>query len=79
MASVPRDRRADGMNAVPTGSGLRLAAGGRIDRSRPITMRWDGRALPAYDGDTLASALLANSSCIGRAEFFRLGRRSQTR
>lgn len=64
MASVPRARRADGMNAVPTGSGLRLAAGGRIDRSRPITMRWDGRALPAYDGDTLASALLANGSRI---------------
>ncbi|MQA79477.1 MAG: ferredoxin [Streptosporangiales bacterium] len=42
-------------------SGTRLAAGGgRIDRSRPITVTFDGVTYPAYVGDTLASALLAN-------------------
>lgn len=42
-------------------SGARLPDGGdRIDRSRPITVTFDGVAYPAYAGDTLASALLAN-------------------
>jgi sarcosine oxidase subunit alpha len=39
---------------------LRLPAGGRIDRSRPIKFRFNGRTLAGYAGDTLASALLAN-------------------
>jgi sarcosine oxidase subunit alpha len=39
---------------------FRIAAGGRIDRSRPITFTFDGRAFTGYKGDTLASALLAN-------------------
>ncbi len=38
----------------------RLAAGGRIDRNKPIVIRFNRRALPAYVGDTAASALLAN-------------------
>ena len=38
----------------------RLAEGGRIDRSRPLSFSFDGRALLGYAGDTLASALLAN-------------------
>ena len=33
--------------------------GGRIDRSKPIVMRFNGRPLPAFEGDTAASALLA--------------------
>jgi sarcosine oxidase subunit alpha len=39
---------------------FRLAAGGRVDRARPIAFRLDGRGLEGFAGDTLASALLAN-------------------
>jgi sarcosine oxidase subunit alpha len=42
------------------GQEFRLARGGRIDRRRAITMRFDGRPIEAYAGDTIASALLAN-------------------
>jgi sarcosine oxidase subunit alpha len=38
----------------------RLASGGRIDRTRPLSFRFNGPAYQAYAGDTLASALLAN-------------------
>ena len=38
----------------------RLPTGGRIDRSRPLTFRFNGRTFQGYAGDTLASALLAN-------------------
>ncbi len=44
------------MSAQP----CRLAAGGRIDRTRPLDFRFNGVALEGYAGDTLASALLAN-------------------
>ena len=39
---------------------MRLAGGGRIDRSCPVAFRWDGQQLTGYAGDTLASALVAN-------------------
>ena len=39
---------------------FRLASGGRIDRARPLSFTFDGRALTGFAGDTLASALLAN-------------------
>ncbi len=43
----------------------RLATGGsRIDRARPITFEFDGVAYPAFVGDTLASALLANDVTV---------------
>lgn len=47
----------------------RLAAGGRlIDRTRPMTFTFNGRALTGYAGDTLASALLANGQVlVGRS------------
>jgi len=46
----------------------RLAAGGRIDRAKPVTVRFDGRPLSGFFGDTLASALLANNHVlIGRS------------
>ena len=46
----------------------RLAAGGRIDRTRPIAFTFDGRTLGGYAGDTLASALLANGvRLVGRS------------
>ena len=39
----------------------RLAEGGSwIDRSKPITFRFDGAEYEGFEGDTLASALLAN-------------------
>ena len=46
----------------------RLAEGGRIDRSRPLTFSFNGRTCQGYAGDTLASALLANGiRMVGRS------------
>ncbi len=46
----------------------RLPQGGRIDRNKPIVMRFNGRPLPAFEGDTAASALLANGiHFVGRS------------
>ena len=39
---------------------MRIDGAGRIDRSRPLDFRFNGRRLQGYAGDTLASALLAN-------------------
>jgi len=38
----------------------RLASGGRIDRTRTIRFSFNGNQYRGYEGDTLASALLAN-------------------
>jgi sarcosine oxidase subunit alpha len=38
----------------------RLGAGGRINRAIPLTFTFNGRTYQGYQGDTLASALLAN-------------------
>ena len=38
----------------------RLTTGGRIDRSKPLSFKFNGKRLQAYQGDTIASALLAN-------------------
>ena len=47
---------------------LRLPTGGRIDRNRTLTFRFDGRTYHGYHGDTLASALLANGvKVVGRS------------
>ena len=46
----------------------RLAGGGRVDRSRPLTFTFDGRSYRGFAGDTLASALLANDvHLVGRS------------
>jgi sarcosine oxidase subunit alpha len=45
------------MSAAP--APRRLPQGGRIDRSRPLNFSFNGRAYTGYEGDTLASALLA--------------------
>ena len=46
----------------------RIADGGRIDRGKELTFRFDGRKYQGFAGDTLASALLANGvSVIGRS------------
>jgi sarcosine oxidase subunit alpha len=39
---------------------LRIPAGGRIDRGRPLRFSFDGATYTGYAGDTLASALIAN-------------------
>src|SRR5258708_27179177 len=47
---------------------FRLPRGGRVDRTKPLRFRFDGRALDGYHGDTLASALLANGiHLVGRS------------
>jgi sarcosine oxidase, subunit alpha len=47
---------------------FRLARGGRIDRSRSVRFRFDGKSLTGFAGDTLASALLANGiHLVGRS------------
>ena len=45
-------------------SARRLDVGGRIDRSRPIAFSWDGKQLSGYQGDTLASALMAQGETV---------------
>ncbi|HVC02327.1 MAG TPA: sarcosine oxidase subunit alpha family protein [Steroidobacteraceae bacterium] len=47
----------------------RLAAGGRIDRQRPIRFRFEGKPLHGYEGDSLASALLANGVDLAGRSF----------
>ncbi|HYJ58945.1 MAG TPA: sarcosine oxidase subunit alpha family protein [Methyloceanibacter sp.] len=46
----------------------RLAEGGAIDRSKTVRFSFDGQALTGHEGDTLASALLANGiKLVGRS------------
>lgn len=52
----------------------RLTSGGAVDRAAPLRFRFDGQELAGLEGDTLASALLANgltggftSPLLGRA------------
>ena len=40
---------------------MRLTQGGRIKRNQPVNFTFDGRSMQGFQGDTLASALLANS------------------
>jgi sarcosine oxidase, subunit alpha len=46
---------------------LSIQPGERIDRARPISFTFDGKSIPAYEGDTIASALYAS----GRRTFSR--------
>jgi sarcosine oxidase subunit alpha len=47
---------------------FRLSRGGRIDRSRPIVFAFNGRPIHGYQGDTVASALIANGiHLVGRS------------
>jgi heterotetrameric sarcosine oxidase alpha subunit len=46
----------------------RLPSGGRINRTRALRFSLDGRVMSGFEGDTLASALLANGvTLIGRS------------
>ncbi len=55
------------LNKMKQGN-MRLDKGGRIDRKKPVTFRFDGKAFAGFEGDTLASALLANGvHLVGRS------------
>ena len=46
----------------------RLPSGGRVDRAKPLKMRFNGREIVGFGGDTAASALLANGvHLVGRS------------
>ncbi|WP_420410497.1 sarcosine oxidase subunit alpha family protein [Hoeflea sp.] len=46
----------------------RLSKGGLVDRSSPLGFSFDGKRLEGYEGDSLASALLANGrQLVGRS------------
>lgn len=46
----------------------RLPSGGRINRSTTLNFTWNGRRYQGYEGDTVASALLANGiDIVGRS------------
>ena len=50
------------------GGKLRTASGGRVDRGRVLNFTFDGRHYSGVQGDTLASALLANGvHLVGRS------------
>lgn len=47
---------------------FRLSSGGDIDRTTPLSFTFNGRKYKGYEGDTLASALLANGiRLVGRS------------
>ncbi|MBN9275702.1 MAG: (2Fe-2S)-binding protein, partial [Mesorhizobium sp.] len=50
-------------------SARRLSSGGsEIDRSKPVSFSFDGRRVEGFDGDTIASALLASGRrIVGRS------------
>src|SRR5262249_20010281 len=53
---------------MPAPQPHRLTEGGLIDRTQKLRFRFDGRTLTGYQGDTLASALLANGvRLVGRS------------
>jgi len=46
----------------------RLPDGGRIDRSKVLGFTWDRKSLQGFQGDSLASALMANGEqVLGRS------------
>ena len=46
----------------------RLSSGGLVNRSRPLSFKFDGRDMKGMEGDTLAAALLANDQLlVGRS------------
>jgi sarcosine oxidase subunit alpha len=47
----------------------RLASGGRINRSRTVSFRFNGKSYQGYEGDTLASALMANGVRVTARSF----------
>ncbi len=65
MSAVPAGRTA---RRDPAMNALRTPAGGRVDRTQRLRFRFDGRWYDGVQGDTLASALLANGvHLVGRS------------
>jgi sarcosine oxidase subunit alpha len=49
-------------------SSLRVQNAGRINRGKPVQFSFNGKSLSGFEGDTLASALLANGvHLVGRS------------
>ena len=49
-------------------SGLRLPSGGGVDRGRPLAFTFDGKPYLGFEGDSIASALIASGvSVVGRS------------
>ncbi len=49
-------------------SGLRLPSGGGVDRGQPLAFTFDGRPHLGFEGDSIASALIASGvSVVGRS------------
>jgi sarcosine oxidase, subunit alpha len=49
-------------------TGVRLPAGGQVDRGRPLVFTFDGEPYMGFAGDSIASALLANGvRIVGRS------------
>ncbi len=47
---------------------FRLKSGGRVNRNKPLRFRYDNKDYQGFEGDTLASALLANGvKLVGRS------------
>ncbi|WP_336490422.1 sarcosine oxidase subunit alpha family protein [Methylobacterium nigriterrae] len=70
MTTITLRRAEADAPAAATGrvQAFRTAAGGLIDRRRPLAFTFDGRAYAGFHGDTLASALLANGvRLVGRS------------
>ncbi len=58
---------------------FRLSSGGQIDRGRSVSFTFDGKSYLGYEGDTLASALLANGvHLVGRSFKYHRPRGIQT-
>jgi len=47
----------------------RLESGGRIDRSKPLSFKFNGKDYQGFEGDTISSALLANGISIVNRSF----------
>ena len=47
----------------------RLSTGGRIDRSKPLKFKFNGKTYTGFSGDTLASALIANGVSLTARSF----------
>ncbi|MCW7941394.1 ferredoxin [Streptomyces hygroscopicus] len=69
-----KPRHAPGPTAAGVaGQPFRLQAGGRVDRTEPLSFTFDGTPYEGFRGDTLASALLANG-VIQAGTSIKLGR-----
>lgn len=57
------------MSESTTGTSMRLSQGGRVDRNHVLTFTFNGKTYTGYQGDTLASALIANGISLTARSF----------